>query len=161
MSSEAITRNDLTAILNAVLPTPSLTDFFYPIGSYYETSDTSFDPNVSWGGTWTLETEGQVHISGSANGTYQVSGALTDTTDGGEATHLLTAAESGLPSHAHSFKDFWNNVRIGSGSYSANLACYSGSGATYGTNNAGGSNATSAHNNMQPYIIVNRWHRTA
>lgn len=29
---------------------------YYPVGSYYETSDTSFDPNVTWGGTWISET---------------------------------------------------------------------------------------------------------
>lgn len=27
----------------------------YPVGSYYETSDPTFDPNVAWGGTWTDE----------------------------------------------------------------------------------------------------------
>lgn len=29
-------------------------DFFYPVGSYYETSDATYDPNVSMGGTWSL-----------------------------------------------------------------------------------------------------------
>lgn len=24
----------------------------YPVGSYYKTSDTSFDPNEKWTGTW-------------------------------------------------------------------------------------------------------------
>ena len=27
-------------------------DMIYPVGSYYETSDTTFDPNTAWGGTW-------------------------------------------------------------------------------------------------------------
>ena len=27
----------------------------YPIGSYYETSDSTFDPNTTWGGRWVLE----------------------------------------------------------------------------------------------------------
>lgn len=27
-------------------------NMFYPVGSYYETSDDTFDPNVRWGGTW-------------------------------------------------------------------------------------------------------------
>ena len=26
----------------------SLIDYFYPVGSYYETSDSSFNPNESW-----------------------------------------------------------------------------------------------------------------
>lgn len=28
---------------------------FYPVGSYYETSDSNFDPNAEWGGTWLSE----------------------------------------------------------------------------------------------------------
>lgn len=30
----------------------SIFDIIYPIGSYYETSDSTFDPNTAWGGTW-------------------------------------------------------------------------------------------------------------
>lgn len=29
----------------------TLLDMFYPVGSYYETSDGNFNPNTSWGGT--------------------------------------------------------------------------------------------------------------
>jgi len=29
-------------------------ELFYPVGSYFETSDSTFDPNVEWGGTWSL-----------------------------------------------------------------------------------------------------------
>ena len=27
-------------------------ELFYPVGSYFETSDSTFNPNVEWGGTW-------------------------------------------------------------------------------------------------------------
>lgn len=30
----------------------SIIDVFYPVGSVYETTDTTFDPNTSFGGTW-------------------------------------------------------------------------------------------------------------
>lgn len=30
-------------------------ELFYPVGSYFKTSDSTFDPNVEWGGTWTSE----------------------------------------------------------------------------------------------------------
>lgn len=33
----------------------SIFDIFYPVGSYYETSDSTFDPNTSLGGTWSSE----------------------------------------------------------------------------------------------------------
>lgn len=32
----------------------------YPIGSYYETSDSTFNPNTAWGGTWTIDIDGKV-----------------------------------------------------------------------------------------------------
>lgn len=150
----------------------ALFDFIYPVGSYYETSDTTFDPNVTWGGTWALETEGQVHISAGAN--YTVAGALTDTTDGGEATHLLTSAESALPKHNHTFDDnvgAWTTPMsvtgpsrhtIGSGSGAANMIRSANAITRYPSiGNKEIATATDAHNNMQPYIIVNRWHRTA
>ena len=69
-----------------------LLDFFYPVGSYYETSDTTFDPNVTWGGTWELEAAGQVHVSAGTG--YTVAGALTNTTDGGSKDAII-------PSHNH------------------------------------------------------------
>lgn len=40
-------------------------NFFYPVGSYYETSDTLFDPNTAWGGTWVLEANGESNITDS------------------------------------------------------------------------------------------------
>lgn len=55
-----------------ILQTKSQLDYYYPVGSYYETSDANFNPNTAWGGTWVLEAEGIVHISGTANGTYKV-----------------------------------------------------------------------------------------
>lgn len=43
-------QNNIASVSNASI------DIFYPIGSYYETSDSTFDPNASWGGSWTVET---------------------------------------------------------------------------------------------------------
>lgn len=150
----------------------ALFDFIHPVGSYYETSDTTFDPNVTWGGTWSLETEGQVHISAGAN--YTVAGALTNTTDGGETEHKLTTTE--IPSHNHGSSGAHThtlNLRNAgtSGSRATNNVTYGASGHDYQNDNPfpasnGAHTHTSvggngAHNNMQPYIIVNRWHRTA
>lgn len=53
--SEAITKNDLLKIFEELGYTNPL-NRFYPVGSYYETSDANFDPNVVWGGTWAKET---------------------------------------------------------------------------------------------------------
>lgn len=166
---------DVKELLNKLLGV----DFRYPVGSYYETSDTTFNPNTAWGGTWVLETEGQVHVSAGAN--YAIDGALTNTSDGGEAEHTLTTDET--PAHTHGSKSLtgaaWNlayqsssnqvgvtgivsrrttteKITTGSGSFSAQDGIVIN--ATHEHNSVGGSQS---HNNMQPYIVVNRWHRTA
>lgn len=123
-------------------------DFFYPVGSYYETSNADFDPNVTWGGTWVLENEGQVHVSAGSN--YEIG----DT--GGEATHTLTVTE--MPSHNHSTG--YPSSNESSSGYAAG-SLFSGRILVTGAGATGNQGGGQAHNNMQPYIVVNRWHRTA
>lgn len=163
----------------------ALFDFIHPVGSYYETSDTSFNPNTTWGGTWVLETEGLVHISAGTN--YPVSGAPTDTKDGGNKdaivpyhNHSVNSASAG--SHNHGIAQ-----RSGSGTTNTGwhyeLAVNNSDGPVYNTNsttnrassaiqyagvtmpahntNYAGTSGNATNANMQPYIIVNRWHRTA
>lgn len=40
-----------------------LIDIFYPVGTYYETSDSDFDPNIEWGGTWVQDTNGRFLVA--------------------------------------------------------------------------------------------------
>lgn len=151
---------------------------YYPVGSYYETSDTTFDPNTAWSGTtWVLETEGLVHVSSGTN--YTVS---ADAQDGGESKHTLTAAE--MPSHGHNIR-VWNTASASGvwkywinngtelannpyglrGAFNASWANGNQSAAQSGNGDQAGrsdpSGGGQSHNNMQPYKIVNRWHRTA
>ena len=132
---------------------------FYPVGSYYETSDTTFNPNTAWGGTWVLETAGQVHVSAGTSTTstvFTVNGANASSgvgmSDGGEEKHWLTVDE--MPTHNHGY------YYTGSGTGTKSLAWWSqsGNGLSYDIVNTGGNQT---HNTMQPYIVVNRWHRTA
>lgn len=203
MSSETITRNDLMAILNEVLPSPSFMDIFYPVGSYYETSDASFDPNTSWGGTWVLEAEGQVHVSAGTGYSIGSTGG-NETHHHSTGDHKLTTSE--IPAHTHGNKSLEGNISVrrfgtsgtgedillGGSGYtdgivSRSTPTWSG---THGLINATnrsqsnpiydkahinashehssvGGNGTHNHgntgdgSNMQPYIVVNRWHRTA
>lgn len=151
------------AVTKDKLAISSIIDIFYPVGSYYETSDTTFNPNTAWGGTWTEDTAGRVLVA-KDTGTFATVGNT-----GGEETHQLTTAE--MPSHNHTL------------SYTANSGG-TGASATYGTVYSAGNqsiirNATiptsgelkywgidykggdGDHNNLQPYIVVKRWHRTA
>lgn len=42
-------------------------DLFYPVGTYYETSNTSFNPNTAWGGTWVEDSKDKVLIGGGSS----------------------------------------------------------------------------------------------
>lgn len=158
---DSVTMEDDVSVMDANSTLRALFDFIHPVGSYYETSDTTFDPNVTWGGTWSLETEGLVHIGAGSN--YSVG----DT--GGESEHTLTTNE--MPSHTHNpangasyafvetDADSTVSRRSAGGSTTSNYVTSTKSfyrhSATHATGGGG------AHNNMQPYIVVNRWHRTA
>lgn len=168
----------------------SIFDIFYPVGSYYETSlppelpsgassptsedltnlgVTWFDPYYAWGGSWVLEIEGQVHVSAGTG--YIIGGALTNTSDGGAATVKLVTAN--MPAHSHEPSVTSENF-VTSGDADANntRVAYSSSGNRWvdgltsqshfhhraATNSVG---SGTAHENMPPYIVVNRWHRIA
>lgn len=63
----------------------------YPIGSYYFTSDNSFNPNNTWGGKWERLQEGRVLISESITHSIGEIG-------GSETVSLI---ESQIPKHSH------------------------------------------------------------
>lgn len=116
-----------------------------PVGTYYETSDLNFDPNVMWGGTWELDEDGTVLVSKSS-----VSGSKFNVDLGtivGEETHTLTIDE--MPRHL--------------GHVMGRLTTFlpqAGNGIA-GTSNPEDIGGGKAHNNVQPSKVVNRWHRTA
>lgn len=133
-------------------------DAFYPVGSYYETSNASFNPNVTFGGTWVEDTAGRMLLAIDPNNTS----FNTIGTTSGEIAHKLTVAE--MPSHGHveTYGNFplvdenGNNTEQRHG-YKVNL----GNAVTAKTNLTDKVGNGVAHNNMPPYIVVKRWHRTA
>ena len=121
----------------------------YPVGSYYETSDTSFDPNTAWGGTWVLDSKGRVTVSRDEN----ITDFDTIGETGGEKTVTLKVNE--MPNHSHNTGGVY--TFYGSGSNAGTVMLWSDTGEAKTQATGGGQ----AHNNMPPYVVVNRWHRTA
>lgn len=157
-------------VLADKLDVSGVLNIFYPVGSYYETSDTTFNPNTAWGGTWVLETAGKFHVSA---GTGYTAGSTGGSADAIVPYHRHSVAKvtAGITGGAHTHDIANRSVYGGSSNY---MALYKGGTGT-STNAALSETHTHdlpAHNtdyegtsgtgaNMPPYIAVNRWHRTA
>lgn len=194
---------------------------FYPVGSYYETSDSNFDPNLEWGGTWVEDTNGRVTVAHDGQDTdfdtiggtggrkdaivpYHNHGSGTLETDsyyhghdlegntgnntaitvsggghkhslnqrnagttGGRATNNVTYGASGhdyqttnaFPSsdgtHSHTLSAHTHSLSTGQAKPVGTILDVNGSTAYTGNQN------DDANANLQPYVVVYRWHRTA
>ena len=147
-------------------------DTMYPVGSVYISTTLTNATQVTekFGGTWEAYGQGRTIIgAGTGTDTNNASKSFTVNSTGGEYTHKLTITE--MPSHNHSLqsisgyddKNFINgdgkfhiqnsDTTVGFSS-AVNAAYYYGT--TYGT--TGGD---STHNNIQPYITVYMYKRTA
>jgi len=120
----------------------------YPVGSIY-TSVVSTNPATLFGfGTWAAFGAGRVLVGIDAG---QTEFDVVEET-GGEKTHTLSVTE--MPSHNHAPQ---SPLYYGAASGS-NILTGGGAAAGFSMTNAGGGGA---HNNLQPYIIVYMWKRTA
>lgn len=129
----------------------SVLDFFYPVGSIYISTSSTFNPQTAWGGTWKKTADGRCLIG--ASDKYPLRST------GGEAEHTLTVNE--MPTHRHykSRVNWYNDLQT-NGIF-VNIVAKSNlkvDGPDNYTDYAGGSKA---HNNMQPYLAVYIWERTA
>lgn len=152
-------------------------DKIYPVGSLYFNATNSSNPSSLLGfGTWIAFGGGRVPVGAGTSDQTFTAGAT-----GGESTHQLTTTE--MPSHSHGASTdaqgghdhgFTQDMVSTSGSGSARAGSASGqqlrwsSGArTDGAGNHGhnvfisNTGGDGAHNNLQPYIVVNIWKRTA
>jgi len=151
MQPYLVTNYIIKALDSSIIETekPNFLNLFYPVGSYYETQDATFDPNTAWGGTWELEEEGLVHIGAGEH--YELGNT------GGEATHTLTVNE--MPNHTHTM--FYNGGSATTWGYNYTSSGGTRSAQTEASGGIGPTGGSQAHNNMQPYKVVNRWLRTA
>ncbi len=130
----------------------------YPIGSVYINASNATNPASLLGfGTWSAFGAGKVMVGLDAGDTSFDTAGKT----GGEKTHKLTIAE--MPSHKHSRKeDFYNHqasmASIFGGIYKGGNPIETGKTDSNTIQNTGGDGS---HNNLQPYIVVYFWKRTA
>lgn len=118
----------------------------FPVGAIF-ISISSTNPGTSLGyGTWTAFGTGQVLVGIDVG---QTEFDVAEET-GGAKTHTLTSAE--MPNHTHS-------IQIGDTDGAAGIADRSSSAVT--SMNTGATGGGGAHNNLQPYIVVYMWKRTA
>ncbi len=129
----------------------------YPVGCIY-TSTVATNPSTLFGfGTWSEYGQGRVLVGKSAEAEFDTAGKT-----GGAKTHTLTANQSGIKNHSHDAGTLSGYL----GGTTATVA-QAGSGsavfipnrritATGGVDDA---NASEAHNNLQPYIVVYFWKR--
>ena len=138
----------------------SVFDAVYPVGSYYETSDSAFDPNTTFGGTWVQDTKGRVTVAVDPDDPdFNASGKT-----GGQKAVTLTTAQIPninlrvnyeLVKFASLGTDSSQDHAFVRGTYS------NGAGMSSGNVSPNGVGGGGAHTNLQPYVTVYRWHRTA
>ena len=135
-----------------------LLDFIYPVGSYYETSDTLFNPNAAWGGTWVEDTKGRVTVAlesddsdfdtlGKTGGGKQIMIPMQWYTD---FIDMRLKTGLNIPN--------WENFRKNASGATAGGMSETSASAVMGINE---NTTVDTNGNLQPYVVVKRWHRTA
>lgn len=165
---------------NENLTINSLLDIFYPIGSYYETSDENFNPNMEWSGVWVEDTIGRVTIS---RGEWDDNLIYTVGSNGGLKDSIIpyhnhsvssqnTYGMSDNENHSHSFEYAAYNRDSGTSTSSSldygGKTKYTSSTTVAHTHevpehvtNYVGTSENTINTNMPPYKVVIRWHRIA
>jgi len=130
----------------------------YPVGSIY-ISINNTNPSTLFGGTWESYGAGRTLVGvGTGTDSNNVSQSFTVNSTGGEYNHTLSTSEMPKHSHAYTFTSATNPNSTYYVPYAVIQYGSAGGNVAINTNNAGGS---AAHNNIQPYITVYMWKRTA
>ncbi len=134
----------------------------YPVGSIYISTVSTNPDELMFGNngdtTWVAYATGRTLVGVGTGTDNQPSPQTTTFGIGdteGEYRHTLTHEESGLPAHSH--------TQLGGG-FDGNVGIEPGNnrGSDLGqTGTTGGTNASTSHNNMMPYIVTYMWKRTA
>lgn len=169
---ESIVMDTITSTsINSTNLKSYLLSYVYPVGSIY-LSTTNKSPASFLGGTWSQ-----------INGYYAYFGntySTTSYTGTGTQGHTLTAAQSGLPSHAHTMQTAgahkhtlagvatrvsgttWNGVVASAKASDRNWSTVNETGGhTHTIDSVSAANATSAHSHNIATVQIYAWRRTA
>jgi hypothetical protein len=140
----------------------------YPVGSIYTNASVATNPGTLLGfGTWTAFGAGQVMIgAGTGGGGTYTAGATGGSKDAVIVSHTHTFTGSALPTHSHNIGSTGSGIGNAGGGNASVIGApqiipttaVSG-GTPTGTNSTTGVSGTDA--NLQPYIVVYIWQRTA
>ena len=130
----------------------------YPVGSIYMNASNSDNPSTLLGfGTWAAFGAGKVPVGIDASQTEFDTAEET----GGAKTHTLAKTE--IPPHQHVYNmkaNITGGTTAGGDGYNLGMSTYNTLQGDIGENSNGTGNA-SPHNNLQPYVVVHMWKRTA
>lgn len=137
----------------------------YPVGSLYYNSSVTTNPATLLGfGTWTAFGAGRVMIgAGTGGGGTYTAGATGGSKDAVVVSHTHTATVTD-PGHTHTTNANVNNSQNLAGGPSTTLARQTATidpaftGITVGISTTG---VTATDANLQPYVVVYMWERTA
>jgi hypothetical protein len=143
----------LTATSTELNKITGMLDWFYPVGTIYETTSTDLDTTTKmgnhFGGTWEVYGAGRVLVAKSDDTEFDTIGKT-----GGSKTHTLTAAE--IP------KIDVYGAKSGTGGTTVYRSYTSGGiSDTFSGVIGQVQGGEQPHNNLQPYIVVYRYRRTA
>ena len=128
----------------------ALVNALYPVGSIYINATSSTNPGTLLGhGTWVAFGAGRVPVGIDSGDTDFDTAEET----GGAKTHTLTVNE--IPAHTHTSGVYGPRGAEGS------VSEFATTNSSFGNINTGSTGGGSAHNNLQPYIVVYMWKRTA
>jgi len=167
-ASTAAYGTNTTQLATTAFVTAAL-QLIYPVGSIYTNASVATNPATLIGfGTWTQFGAGRVLIG---NGGSFGAGTTGGSNDAVVVSHTHTFTGTALAGHAHttSLPTVWSNGGSGGVTFASGTAVagsgYDGvsnsvsAGTPAGTNSTTGVSGTNA--NLQPYVVVYMWQRTA
>jgi hypothetical protein len=140
-----------TAVSNGATTSAEFVNAVYPVGSIYTNATVSTNPSTLLGhGSWAAFGAGRVLVGLDSGDTDFDTAEET----GGAKTHTLIEDE--IPAHTHTTGTTGSSYLSDVAGGGSRTHPYQNGGTTSGSTGSG-----AAHNNLQPYITVYMWKRTA